>query len=331
VKEEEETKMESRQELMLRLYRVMLTIRRFEEKAMDLKARQIIPGLLHLYIGEEAVAAGVCAALRKDDYISSTHRGHGHCIAKGGEVSRMMAELLGRETGYCLGKGGSMHIADIDLGILGANGIVAAGMPISGGAALSIKMRGTDQVAACFFGDGASNNGAFHESLNLAACWKLPVIYVCENNGYAISVAQGRSCSVRDIYLRKDAYGMEGCVVDGNDALAVYEASKEAVARARRGEGPTLIECKTYRWRGHYEGEADRTYLYRTREEIEEWMKKCPIQRMQKRLVEEEILDDKGLEKIEKEVVEELEKAVVYAQNSPYPKPEDALKGLYAE
>jgi len=323
--------MESLAKLMIQLYRTMLMIRRFEEKAIDLKARQVIPGLLHLYIGEEAVATGVCAALRKDDYISSTHRGHGHCIAKGGEIWRMMAELLGREGGYCQGKGGSMHIADIDLGILGANGIVAAGMPISGGAALSIKMRGTDQVVACFFGDAASNNGAFHESLNLAACWKLPVVYVCENNGYGISVAQSRSCSVRDIYRRKESYSIAGTMVDGNDVTAVYEEAREAVARARRGEGPSLLECKTYRWRGHYEGEADRTYLYRSREEIEEWIKKCPIQRMQKRLLAEEILDEKGLEKIGKEVAAELEQAVTAAQNSPFPKPEDALKGLYAE
>ena len=318
-------------EMMLQLYRTMLMIRRFEEKAVDLKARQIIAGLLHLYIGEEAVATGVCASLRKDDYISSTHRGHGHCIAKGGDVSLMMAELLGRKAGYCQGKGGSMHIADIDLGILGANGIVAAGMPISGGAALSIKMRGTDQVVACFFGDGGSNTGAFHESLNMAAVWKLPVIYVCENNGYAISVAQSRACSVRDIYLRKDAYGIQGCAVDGNDVLAVYEAAKEAVVRARHGEGPTLIECKTYRWRGHYEGEADRTYSYRTKQEMEEWMEKCPIKRFQKRLAEAEILDQKGLNQIEKEVQEELEKAVQFAQNSPFPEPQEALKGLYVE
>jgi pyruvate dehydrogenase E1 component alpha subunit len=323
--------MKSQPKLMLQLYRTMLLIRQFEEKAMELKARQIIPGLLHLYIGEEAVATGVCAALRQDDYISSTHRGHGHCIAKGGDISLMMAELLGREKGYCHGKGGSMHIADIDLGILGANGIVAAGMPIAGGAALSIKMRRTDQVVACFFGDGGSNQGAFHESLNLAAVWKLPVIYVCENNQYAISVAQSRACSIRDIYLRKDAYGMQGGMVDGNDVMAVYEAAQEATARARRGEGPTLLECKTYRWRGHYEGEADRTYAYRSKQEIEEWMERCPIKRFQKVLLGKGILNQDGLNKVEQEIQKHLEEAVQFAQNCPWPEPQDALKDLYNE
>lgn len=323
--------MELNREFKKTLYRTMLLIRRFEERAIELKARQIIPGILHLYIGEEAVATGVCAALRADDYIASTHRGHGHCIAKGGDISLMMAELLGREKGYCHGKGGSMHIADIDLGILGANGIVAAGMPIAGGAALSIKMRGTNQAAVCFFGDGAANQGAFHESLNMASIWKLPVIYVCENNQYAISVAQSRSCSIRDIYMRKDAYGIQGSMADGNDVLAVYEAVKEAVDRARRGDGPTLLEFKTYRWRGHYEGEADRTYTYRSKEEIAEWMEKCPIKRFQKVLLAEGILDQGGLNLIEQEIQNDLEKAVQFAQNCPFPEPQDALKGLYEE
>ena len=323
--------MKSQPQRMLQLYRTMLLIRRFEEKAMELKARQVIPGLLHLYIGEEAVATGVCAVLRQDDYISSTHRGHGHCIAKGGDISLMMAELLGREKGYCHGKGGSMHIADIDLGILGANGIVSAGMPIAGGAALSIKMRGTDQVVACFFGDGGSNQGAFHESLNLAAVWKLPVIYICENNQYAISVAHSRSGSIRDIYLRKDAYGIQGGMVDGNDVMAVHEAAKEAVARARRGEGPTLLECKTYRWRGHYEGEADRTYAYRSKQEIEEWMEKCPIKRFQKVLFGKGILNQDGLNQVDQEIQKDLEEAVQFAQNCTWPEPQDALRDLYSE
>jgi pyruvate dehydrogenase E1 component alpha subunit len=318
-------------ELMVQLYRTMLRIRRFEEKLIELKARQVIPGLLHLYIGEEASATGMCAALRQDDYITSTHRGHGHCIAKGGDISRMMAELYGRITGYCQGKGGSMHIANISLGILGANGIVSAGMPIAGGAALSIKMQGTDQVVVCFFGDGGANQGAFHESLNMAAVWKLPVIYVCENNQYAISVAQSKSTSIQDIYLRKDAYDMKGCMVDGNDVMAVYEAAKQAVDRARRGEGPTLMECKTYRWRGHYEGEADRTYAYRTKEEIEEWMKRCPIERARAKLLEEDILGKDDLDKIEHDIQKEIEEAVRFAESSPFPDPEDALTGLYVE
>jgi len=318
-------------EKMTELYQMMLRIRRFEEKVMDLYARQIVPGIVHLYVGEEAVAAGVCENLRDDDYITSTHRGHGHCIAKGGELRSMMAELFGKSTGYCHGKGGSMHIANIDLGILGANGIVPSGMPIAGGAALSIKMRGMDQVAVCFFGDGGANNGAFHESLNLAAVWKLPVVYVCENNQYAISVAAKRVGSIQDYYLRKAAYGIEGCKVNGNDVLAVYEAAREAVERARKGGGPSLIECKTYRWRGHYEGEADRTYHYRTKKEIESWMRKCPIERFKKILLERHIMKEAELKRIDQDVQKELEEAIQFAEESPFPNPEDALKDLYAE
>lgn len=316
---------------MIELYQTMLRIRRFEEKVVDLYARQMVRGIVHLYIGEEAVATGVCANLRSNDYITSTHRGHGHCIAKGGELRYMMAELFGKATGYCKGKGGSMHIANFDLGILGANGLVGGGMPIAGGAGLSIKMRGTDQVVASFFGDGACNQGIFHESLNLAAVWKLPVIYVCENNQYAISVAARRVGSIEDYYLRKDAYGIKGCKVDGNDVLAVYEATEEAVKRARQGEGPTLIECKTYRWRGHYEGEGDRTFTYRKKEEIEEWVKKCPIKRFEKTLLERGIMKESGLKRIEKEVGRELEDAIQFASDSPEPKPEEAVKGLYVE
>ncbi len=314
---------------MIELYRTMLRIRRFEEKVMDLYARQVIPGIVHLYIGEEAVATGVCANLRKDDYITSTHRGHGHCIAKGGEPRFMMAELFGKNTGYCHGKGGSMHIANIDLGILGANGIVGAGLPIAGGAGLTIKLRRTDQVAVAFFGDGACNQGSFHESLNLAAAWKLPVIYVCENNQYAISAAHGRVGAIEDYYLRKASYGIEGCKVDGNDVVAVYEAAREAVERARKGGGPTLIECKTYRWRGHYEGEADRTFTYRPKEEIEEWMKRCPIERFKKVLLGKDVTQETGFEKIERDVLKEIEEAIQFALASPEPEPEDAFKDLY--
>lgn len=223
-----------------------------------------------------------------------------------------------------------MHIADIGLGILGANGIVSAGMPIAGGAGLSVKMRGTDQVVVCFFGDGGANQGAFHESLNMASIWKLPVIYVCENNQYAISLSQSRSSSIHDIYLRKDAYGMDGCQVDGNDVMAVFASTEEAVERARKGGGPTLMECKTYRWRGHYEGEADRTYTYRTSAEIEEWMKRCPIERFRARLLEEGILTQEKFENIEHEIRGEIEEAVRYAESSPLPDPGDALEGLYA-
>jgi pyruvate dehydrogenase E1 component alpha subunit len=322
--------MELDEKKMVELYRTMLRIRRFEEKVMDLYARQMVMGIVHLYIGEEAVATGVCANLRKDDYITSTHRGHGHCIAKGGDLRLMMAELFGRSTGYCRGKGGSMHIADFNLGILGANGIVGAGMPIAGGAGLSIKLRGTDQVAVSFFGDGACNQGSFHESLNLAAVWKLPVIFVCENNQYAISAAQKRVGAIEDYYLRKAAYGIEGCKVDGNDVLAVYQAASEAVERARRGEGPTLIECKTYRWRGHYEGEADRTYVYRTKDEIEQWMKQCPIERFRKVLLEKQVVSQADLKAIEDGIEKELREAIEFAENSPEPELEDALTGVYA-
>jgi TPP-dependent pyruvate/acetoin dehydrogenase alpha subunit len=323
--------MKYQKDFLLQLYRTMLRIRRFEEKAIEMKARQTIPGIIHLYIGEEAIATGVCAALRKDDYIFSTHRGHGHCIAKGGDIGRMMAELFGREAGYCRGKGGSMHIADIDLGILGANAVVAAGLPISGGAGLSIKMRGTDQVVVCFFGDAATNNGAFHEALNLSSVWKLPVIFVCENNLYGISVAQSRSTPIRDLYLRKDSYGMPGFMADGNDVLKVYETVNEALERARKGGGPTLIEYKTYRWRGHYEGEADRTYYYRSKKEEEEWKEKCPIKRFRQLLSETEVADKETLDRIDSETQQELENAVEFAKNCPWPAPEDALRDVYKE
>lgn len=323
--------MESDLELKRKLYRTMLLIRRFEEKLIELKAQLAIPGLLHLYIGEEAVATGVCAAIRQDDCITSTHRGHGHCIAKGGDPSRMMAELYGRSAGYCHGRGGSMHIADFNLGILGANGIVSAGMPIAGGAALSIKMRGMDQVVVCFFGDGGANQGVFHESLNMSALWKLPVIYVCENNQYAISVGQSRSASIQDLYLRKDAYGMHGCKVDGNDVMAVYEAAQEAVDLARRGEGPTLMECKTYRWRGHYEGEGDRMYTYRTKREMEEWNKKCPIERFRRKLLREGLLGKEELANIELDIQGEIEHALQFAEDSPFPDTKDVFAGLYVQ
>jgi TPP-dependent pyruvate/acetoin dehydrogenase alpha subunit len=232
---------------LLSFYRMMQTIRLFESHISDLYARGIVPGLAHLYIGEEAVATAVCAALRQDDYITSTHRGHGHVIAKGAELKLMMAELFGRRTGYCKGKGGSMHIADMNAGILGANGIAGGGLPIAVGAGWSAKWRKTDQVTACFFGDGSSNNGTFHESLNLASLHRLPVIFVCENNLYGISVCQIKHQLITDIAVRASSYNMPGVIVDGNDVLKVHEATVKAVERARSGEGPTLIECKTYR------------------------------------------------------------------------------------
>lgn len=261
---------------MKRMYKTLVRIRKFESRAVDLFAEGQIPGFLHSYLGEEAIATGVCANLRKTDFITSTHRGHGHIIAKGGDTKYMMAELYGRTTGYCKGKGGSMHIADRDLGILGANGIVGAGQDIAVGAGLAIRYRGTDQVAACFFGDGSTNQGTFHEALNLASVWKLPVIFVCENNHFGISMSQSKHQAIQDIADRAASYGFPGIAVDGNDVMAVYEVAKEAVDRARKGQGPTLIECKTWRWRGHFEGDPG---TYKDPKEQEAWMDKEPVGR----------------------------------------------------
>ncbi len=313
-------------ENLLWMYTTMLTIRRFEEKVGELFAVGKVPGFVHLYIGEEAVATGVCAHLRKDDYITSTHRGHGHLIAKGGDLKLMMAELFGRRTGYCKGKGGSMHIADVDLGILGANGIVGGGPPIAAGAALAAKYRGAGQVAVCFLGDGASNQGTFHEGVNLASVWKLPAIFVVENNMYGISLSQTRSMRVQDIADRAAAYDIPGFVVDGNDVIAVYEAAGEAIRRARAGEGPTLIECKTYRYRGHFEGDP---MIYRTREEEEMWKAKDPIPRFQAKLLEMGVLTEAKAKEINDRIVAQVEEAVRFAEASPWPALEELLEDVY--
>jgi len=317
-------------EQLISIYRTMLTIRLFESRVADLYARGTIPGLAHLYIGEEAVAAGCCAALRPDDYITSTHRGHGHVIAKGAELKLMMAELYGRRTGYCKGKGGSMHIADMTLGILGANGIAGGGLPIAVGAAWSAKWRRTDQVAVCFFGDGSSNNGTFHESLNLASLHRLPVVFVCENNFYGISVCQQKHQAISDISVRAAGYDMPGEVVDGNDVLRVYEAAVKAVGRARKGQGPTLLECKTYRWRGHHEGDPNQGERYRTKEEIATWMAKCPIQRLSRELIHQKIATRKTLEAIEQEIHEAIDAAVAYAAQSDFPALGEMYEDVYA-
>ena len=308
------------------MYRKMVEIRIFKSRVAELFAAGKIPGFVHLYIGEEAVAVGACANLKDTDFITSTHRGHGHCIAKGGRLDLMMAELFGKETGYCKGKGGSMHIADVEIGILGANGIVGGGLGIAPGAGLSAKMRGTDQVTICFFGDGASNQTTFHEGINLASAWKLPVIFVCENNQYGISLHQSRHQNITDIADRAAAYGIPGVVVDGNDVMAVYEAVGEAVKRARAGEGPSLVECKTYRWRGHFEGDPQ---MYRPQEEIEEWKAKDPIPRFEALLAEMGVLTAEEAEAIRKEVAAEVEAAVEFAEKSPEPAPEAALEDLY--
>ena len=311
------------------LYKKMIEIRLFEEKIQDLYARGLVPGSVHLYIGQEAIATGVCAHLRKEDYITSTHRGHGHLIAKGADLKFMMAELFGRKTGYCKGKGGSMHIADFDLGILGSNGIAGGGIPIAVGAGLSSKMRGTDQVAVCFFGDGASNNGTFHEGLNFASVHRLPVVFVCENNLYGISVSQKQHQAIKDISIRSVAYNMPGITIDGNDVLAVYQTSGEAIQRARAGEGPTLVECKTYRWRGHYEGDPNQGRRYRTLEEIQAWIKKCPIKRFEEKLVKEKVLNKNKMMHIRNEVEGRIEEAVTFANQSPFPDPQDIYEDVY--
>jgi len=314
-------------EKLIEMYRKMLEIRYFEEKVYELYGKNLVPGTIHLYAGQEAVAVGVCANLRKNDYITSTHRGHGHCIAKGADLKRVMAEILGRKTGYCKGKGGSMHIADFNVGMLGATAVVGAGLPIAAGAGLSIKLRGTDQVVACFFGDGASNQGTFHEAINMAAIWRLPVLFVCENNLYAMGTRQSMVMLIENVADRAVAYGIPGVVVDGNDVLAVYEVAEKAVERARKGEGPTLIECKTYRHKGHSRFDPA---TYRPKEEVEAWLKKDPISRFRKKLLEMGIFTESEAESIEREVDIKIEDAVKFALESPYPKPEEALEDVYA-
>lgn len=314
-------------EKLLELYRTMVRIRRFEERVQKEFAAGRIPGSVHLYIGEEAVATGAIAHLRKDDYIVSTHRGHGHLIAKGGRTDRAMAELFAKKTGYCLGKGGSMHISDTDIGMLGAMGIVGSGIPIATGAALSAHLRGTDQVCICFFGDGASNIGRFHEGINLASVWCLPVIFICENNLWAVSVPTTCSLKIHDIADRGIGYGIPGVVVDGMDVMAVYEVVGEAVNRARSGGGPTLIEAKTYRFRGHFEGDSGQ---YRPKEEIEAWLKRDPVKSFQSQLLSMKVLTEKKIKEIDDEALAEMDAAVKFAEESPPPGPEEVLNGVYA-
>lgn len=313
---------------MKRMYKTLVRIRKFESRAVDLFAEGQIPGFLHSYLGEEAIATGVCANLRKTDFITSTYRGHGHIIAKGGDTKYMMAELYGRTTGYCKGKGGSMHIADRDLGILGANGIVGAGQDIAVGAGLAIRYRGTDQVAACFFGDGSTNQGTFHEALNLASVWKLPVIFVCENNHFGISMSQSKHQAIQDIADRAASYGFPGIAVDGNDVMAVYEVAKEAVDRARKGQGPTLIECKTWRWRGHFEGDPG---TYKDPKEQEAWMDKEPVGRYRTFLEENGVMTSDETSAIDTMIDDEIDAAIAYASESPLPKPEDVVKDVYTD
>ena len=313
----------------LELLRTMQTIRRFEERASDDFQAGRIYGVVHCYIGQEAVATGICANLNRADQIISTHRGHGHCIAKGADLKRMMAELYGKRTGYCKGKGGSMHIADFSIGMLGANGIVAGGIPIITGAGLAAQLEGQGRVAVSFFGDGASNAGPFHESINIAALWKLPMLYVCENNLYGVNTPVADSVSVKDVTERAAAYGIPGVVVDGNDVLAVYEVAEAAVQRARAGQGPTLIECKTYRWRNHTEiqGIPDP----RSAQELDEWKDKDPIARLVTSLKEQSLLTEEAWQNLDAEILRAIEDAVAFAQDSPFPGLETAVEDVFAD
>ncbi|MDK2896700.1 MAG: acetoin:2,6-dichlorophenolindophenol oxidoreductase subunit alpha [Candidatus Atribacteria bacterium] len=309
----------------LEMYRKMYLIRTFEERAEELYMEGKIWGTFHLYVGEEAVAVGACSALRPDDYITSTHRGHGHCIAKGADVNRMMAELFAKDTGYSHGLGGSMHIADVDKGNLGATGIVGSGIPIATGAALGCKLQKNNKVVLCFFGDGAANTGAFHESVNMAAAFRLPVVFVCENNMYAMSFSVKKAFAIADISERALGYGIPGAGVDGNNVLEMYEATQVAVERARRGEGPTFLEARTYRWKGHSKSDAQ---AYRTKEEVREWKEKCPIKFLGGHLKEEGVKEAE-LESIRKKVEAEIEEAVEFALKSPEPTLEEARRMVY--
>ena len=319
--------MELTNEQLIKMYVTMNKIRTFENRVAELFADGKIPGFVHLYVGEEAVATGVCANLTDNDYITSTHRGHGHLIAKGGDIKQMMAELFGKKTGYCKGKGGSMHIADLDLGIMGANGIVSGGPPLAAGAALACQYLEKDSVAICFFGDGASNQGTTHEAMNLATCWKLPVVFVNENNMYGISSCTINSMCVPNIADRAAAYDMPGVVVDGNDVIAVHEAAAEAIDRARQGKGPSLIECKTYRHRGHFEGDA---CSYRDDSELEEWKEKDPIPRLEEKLVEMNLLDNAKIEEIKSSLQNDLAEAEKFAEESPLPDVSELTEDVYS-
>jgi pyruvate dehydrogenase E1 component alpha subunit len=308
--------------MLLRMYR----IRFFEQTIKRLYTEGFIRGPLHLYTGEEAVATGACSALREDDYVVSTHRGHGHYIAKKGDLKKMMAELLGKETGCCKGRGGSMHLVDQKVNFLASSGIVGGGIPIAIGAGFSSYYRETGQVTLSFFGDGATNQGSFHESLNLAALWKLPVVFVCENNLYAITVSASRSLSIKNVADRAVSYGIPGEMVDGMNVLAVREVVEKAVKRARQGKGPSLIECKTYRFEGHWVGDP---IVYRSKEELDEWKKKDPILNLTRYLLEKNILKEKELEAAAIQAQEEIKEAVAFAKKSPFPEIDDAKKYVY--
>lgn len=309
------------------LLKQMWQIRFFEEKVDEFFAKGMIHGTTHLAVGQEASAVGSIAVLEERDKITSTHRGHGHCIAKGAEVNRMMAELFGRTTGYCKGKGGSMHIADVDKGNLGANGIVGGGFAIAAGAALTSQMKNEGYVVLCFFGDGASNEGSFHEALNLASIWKLPVVFICENNQYGMSGPAKEMMNIEDVAKRADAYGIPGTVVDGNDVFDVMNGVSAAVDRARNGQGPSIVEAKTYRWKGHSKSDAKK---YRTREEEQEWRAKDPIARLRDALIQEVLLTEEGAAEIKAAAKKEIEDSVEFSKQSPMPTIDDLMEDVYA-
>ena len=313
----------------LHMYAQMARIREFEEKVNELYTRAIMPGLAHLHIGQEAVAGGVCEALRRDDYITSTHRGHGHCLAKGAAADRMFAELLGKEAGYCRGKGGSMHIADQDTGNLGANAIVGGSAGIATGAAFSAQRRGSDQVAVCFFGEGALGQGLLYEEMNLAQLWKLPVIYVCENNQYNEYTHQSET-TAGDMAARAQAFGIHAESVNGQDVRAVYTTTTRLVERARRGEGPAFLLCATYRYRGHHVGDINRAY-YRPKEEEEEWATlRDPLKLLADWLIGQRLTDQAVLDQIQASVKPEIEAAAQFAMNAPFPDVSQVDQHVYA-
>ncbi|MFC2036145.1 thiamine pyrophosphate-dependent dehydrogenase E1 component subunit alpha [Chloroflexota bacterium] len=312
---------------LINLYRTMLAIRRFEERISQEVLDGNIRGYVHSYIGQEAIATGVCSNLLPGDRIVSNHRGHGHCIAKGADIKRMMAEIYGRRTGYCKGKGGSMHIADFSIGMLGANGIVGAGLPIAIGAATAAQLEDKNQVAVVFFGDGGCHEGEFHEAMNLASIWKLPLVFICENNFYAFNTPAQYAIAIDEIYKRATAYSMPGIAIDGNDVIAVYETAKEVIQRAREKGGPTLLECKTYRQHSHFES----TILpdLRPAEEIKTWKQKCPIASMERRLLEAGVLSKHEIKVIDNQVMTQIRDAINYALESPFPDPEDTLEDVF--
>lgn len=310
----------------LTLYYEMLRIRRFEETVKEKSGTSIV-GPTHLYIGEEAIAVGVCSHLTKADYVTSTHRGHGHTLAKGARLDRSLAELYGKKTGYCKGKGGSMHLADFSVGMLGANGVVGGGFNIATGAALAVKLRGGKEVAVCFFGDGSSNRGTFHEAVNLAASWKLPVVFVCENNGWASTTRFSETGSIPQLAKRAEGYGIPGVTIDGNDVELVKKTSAELIARARNGEGPSILECLTYRIEGHFLADPQ---LYRTREEVQEqYDNNNPITRFREKIVTAKLVTERELSEVEWQLELELQAAIAFAENSPFPEPEEALEDLF--